>query len=220
VTVGVAGVATMVRVPGQFDRADSDITVATPTCCCCCCCCLVALTTTTAFTMAVGICQTREHDESKSRRVVAGLLGFIGAVASISAALSSLAGPPDALWRVLYRLSPRLTSYLYRYTNNVLLRSFIAFVMFVFGVSITQIALVSWASRFEKKPAEQARETITYSVVFAVLFVCELVTIGFFVIGQAASLIVPFLVGQRRSDPHRRKRQPRTLRRPPPSKLT
>jgi hypothetical protein len=81
----------VVRVPGQFDRVDQDLVVATPTCCCCCCC-LVTTFSALAYSSAILTAETRKQNDPVARRFWFGFAGFFTPIvaSTISSALLAI----------------------------------------------------------------------------------------------------------------------------------
>lgn len=161
---------TLVRVPGQFSPPGTDFVVATPTCCCCCCCCLVSSMSFVAYNSAIVIAETRKVGAPKQRRFRLGLLA--GLLPLLALVLAIVLGRVVSPWATVLAIP-----------------AFVAL----------QLKLVDIASGGKRPESVQAKESILMVVAFALVFVAEAISLGFFLVGQLASLIAPFLIGNHRA---------------------
>ena len=164
----------LVRVPGQFDRVDQDLVVATPTCCCCCCC-LVTTFSTLAYSSAMLTAETRKQNDPVARRFWFGFAGFLTPVAATT--VSSL---------LISVVNIGATGLIV--SGVVYLAIFTALMVFITGK----------ASRNTRSPKEVATECVVFSLIAGVCFAGELFSIGFVIFGQLAALFVPYLIGNSR----------------------
>jgi hypothetical protein len=164
----------LVRVPGQFDRFDSELTVATPTCCCCCCC-LVTFMSTLAYSSAMLTAETRKQNDPVDRRFWFGFAGFFAPI--VASTISSFVF--DAF---------------YDGSAGLIVSTPVYIAIFTF----LMIFLVGKASRGARDSKEVAKECVIFSLVAAVCFAGELFSVGFAVFGQLLALIVPWLIGNAR----------------------
>ncbi len=164
----------LVRVPGQFDRVDQDLVVATPTCCCCCCC-LVTTFSTLAYSSAMLTAETRKQNDPVVRRFWFGFAGFFTPM--VASTISSV------LFGMLHIGSVGLIP-----STVVYIAIFTGLMMFLTGK----------ASRDTRKSKDVATECVVFSLIAGVCFAGELFSIGFVIFGQLAALFVPYLIGNSR----------------------
>jgi hypothetical protein len=174
------GRSNVVRVPGQFDPLDKGIVVATPSCCCCCCCCMVTLSSGAAYTMGIAIRETRQQNDPKKRRALA---GFLGMVATILIYTSGFVG-----WFVSHR-----------FMKNDFYRVITAAVFMLLAAFPAHLLLARWASRGTRGAKKQLKETILFVIVGIPAFVGEFISFGIAIFGQALAFLLPFLVGNARA---------------------
>jgi energy-converting hydrogenase Eha subunit A len=162
----------LVRVPGQFDRVDQDLVVATPTCCCCCCC-LVTTFSVFAYSSGMIVAETRKQNDSPDRRFWLGVAGFMTPI--LSGTIASL---------LFNTLSGR----------NLIAKSIVGAVLYIAAM----VFLSAKASRNTRDTNQLVLECVLFILIAAVCFAGELFSIGFLIYGQLAALFVPFLVGRAR----------------------
>ncbi len=165
----------LVRVPGQFDRFDQDLVVATPTCCCCCCCCLVTTFSVLAYSSAMLTAETRKQNDPVERRFWFGFAGFFAPI--LTSIISSL------LFALLHVGSAGLIAGTVAY-----IAIFTALMIFLTGK----------ASRGSNNPKDVALECLMFSLVAAICFAGEFFSIGFVIFGQICVLFVPWLIANSR----------------------
>jgi hypothetical protein len=161
----------LVKVPGQFDRQDQDLVVATPTCCCCCCC-LVTTFSTLAYSSAMLTAETRKQNDPVNRRFWFGFAGFFCPI--VASTLSSL------LFGLL------------RIRSQGLVASVVMYVAIFTGL---MVFLTGKASQNTRPPQDVAKECLLFSLISAACFAGELFSVGFLIFGQLVALVVPYLIG-------------------------
>jgi hypothetical protein len=164
----------LARVPGQFDRLDQSLVVATPTCCCCCCC-LVTTFSTLAYSSAMLTAETRKQNDPVNRRFWFGFAGFFCPI--VASSLSSL------LFGLL------------RIGSRGLIASTVVYVAIFTAL---MVFLTGKASQNTRPPKDAAKECVLFCLVAGVCFAGELFSVGFLIFGQLAALFVPYLIGNSR----------------------
>jgi hypothetical protein len=164
----------VVRVPGQFDRVDQDLVVATPTCCCCCCC-LVTTFSTLAYSSAILTAETRKQNDPVARRFWFGFAGFVAPIVASTISRALLAAGD--------------------FRSRNLIASSVLYIAVFTGL---MLFLVGKASRNTRLPKQVATECVLFSLIAGVCLVGEFFSVGFVVFGQLAALFVPFLIGNSR----------------------
>jgi hypothetical protein len=164
----------LVRVPGQFDRMDQDLVVATPTCCCCCCC-LVTTFSALAYSSAMLTAETRKQNDPVARRFWFGFAGFFAPF--MTSIISS-----SVFWAL------RIGS------AGLVVGAVVQIAIF----TALMVFLVGKASRNTRDSKEVATECVVFTLIVAACFAGELFSIGFVIFGQLAVLFVPWLIGNSR----------------------
>jgi hypothetical protein len=164
-------VTTLVRQRGPFD--DSSLSAgapATPTCCCCCCCLVTMATSSTIAAVNVHYLAV-EHDVPEPRRRL----------------LVTGAALTHVLWTVLVSALAR----------SVELPA-------AFSVATALLPLAAWGLwlrfvylRAGETPARAWRRALKWTVITAVLFTLEFVTLGLLLVGQVLAIPIPIVVGVR-----------------------
>jgi hypothetical protein len=167
----------LVRVPGQFDRFDSELVVATPTCCCCCCC-LVTTFSALAYSSAILTAETRKQNDPVDRRFWFGFAGFFAPFVA-----STVSG---AFVRLVHLRGTRPASLI------------TSVVFYVAIYSALMIFLTGKASRGTRDPKAVATECVIFSLIAGVCLAGEFFSVGFAVFGQLLALFVPWLIANAR----------------------